>query len=131
MPLENNIWEFSEVNQTIVDELVQQLNIEEVIAQILVSRKITSFNEAKQFFRPSDKDFLDPLSMDGMSLAISRLKKAFEQKENILIYGDYDVDGTCSVALLHHFSSHFSDNIYCYQPHRESEGYGISLIAID
>ena len=131
MPLENNIWEFNEVNQTIIDVLVQQLNIEEVIAQILVSRKITSFNEAKQFFRPSDKDFLDPLSMDGMSLAISRLNKAFEQKENILKYGDYDVDGTCSVALLHHFSSHFSDNIYCYQPHREKEGYGISLMAID
>ena len=131
MPLENNIWEFSDVDQTIVDDLKQQLNIEEVIAQILVSRKITSFNEAKQFFRPSDKDFLDPLSMDGMPLAIRRLKKAFEQKENILIYGDYDVDGTCSVALLYHFSSHFSEHVYCYQPHREKEGYGISLMAVD
>ena len=57
MPLENNIWEFSDVDQTIVDDLKQQLNIEEVIAQILVSRKITSFNEAKQFFRPQTRIF--------------------------------------------------------------------------
>ncbi len=131
MLLENNIWEYKEVDQQNVIELKDQLQITNEIAQMLLSRGVKSYNQAKQYFRPSEKDFLDPFSMYGMIEAVKRIKKALDNKENILIYGDYDVDGTCSVAMMKHFLSTFSSQVYTYQPHREKEGYGLSLKSVD
>ena len=104
MFLENNIWEYKKVDQQSVVELKSQLNIQEELAQMLVNRGIQTFSQAEQFFRPSEKDFLNPFKMLGMYKAVERIKEAIANKENILIYGDYDVDGTCSVAMMKHLS---------------------------
>ena len=98
---------------------------------MLVNRGIQTYSQAEQFFRPSEKDFLNPFNMLGMYKAVERINQAIFNKENILIYGDYDVDGTCSVAMMKHFLSTFSTHIYTYQPHREKEGYGLSMTAVE
>ena len=131
MFLENNIWEYKKVVQQSVVELKSQLKISEELAQVLVNRGILTYSHAEQFFRPSEKDFLNPFSMSGMSQAVERINQAILNEENILIYGDYDVDGTCSVAMMKHFLSTFSPHIYTYQPHREKEGYGLSMTAVE
>ncbi len=90
------------------DELRLALNIEENIAELLLQRGITDFYSAKQFFRSSLDDLHDPFLMKGMHLAISRINKALLKNEKILIYGDYDVDGTTAVALVYSFFKNFS-----------------------
>ena len=131
MFLENNIWEYKKVDQQSVVELKSQLNIQEELAQMLVNRGVQTFSQAEQFFRPSEKDFLNPFMMLGMYKAVERIKEAIANKENILIYGDYDVDGTCSVAMMKHFLETLSTHVFTYQPHREKEGYGLSMTAVD
>ena len=131
MFLENNIWEYKKVDQQSVVELKSQLNIQEELAQMLVNRGVQTFSQAEQFFRPSEKDFLNPFKMLGMYKAVERIKEAIANKENILIYGDYDVDGTCSVAMMKHFLETLSTHVFTYQPHREKEGYGLSMTAVD
>ena len=131
MFLENNIWEYKKVDQQFVVELKSQLKISDEIAQILVNRSILTYSQAEKFFRPSEKDFLNPFSMSGMFQAVERINEAIINEENILIYGDYDVDGTCSVAMMKQFLTTFSSHIYTYQPHRQKEGYGLSMTAVD
>ena len=131
MFLENNIWEYKKVDKQSVVELKSQLNIQEELAQMLVNRGVQTFSQAEQFFRPSEKDFLNPFKMLGMYKAVERIKEAIVNKENILIYGDYDVDGTCSVAMMKHFLETLSTHVFTYQPHREKEGYGLSMTAVD
>lgn len=106
--------------------LSSEININPVLASILVQRKITTYDEAKAFFRPSLDDLHDPFLMEDMDLAVERLNRAIHQGENILIYGDYDVDGTTSVALVYSFLKKIYSNIQYYIPDRYSEGYGIS-----
>jgi single-stranded-DNA-specific exonuclease len=113
------------------DELRLALNIEENIAELLLQRGITDFYSAKQFFRSSLDDLHDPFLMKGMHLAISRINKALLKNEKILIYGDYDVDGTTAVALVYSFFKNFTSNIAYYIPDRYIEGYGISTRGID
>ena len=91
MFLENNIWEYKKVVQQSVVELKSQLKISEELAQVLVNRGILTYSHAEQFFRPSEKDFLNPFSMSGMFQAVERINQAILNEENILIYGDYDV----------------------------------------
>ena len=111
--------------------LEEKLQVPELIARLLVRRGIHSYEEAKSFFRPSPGEMPDPFLMKDMNRAVDRLQRAIENKENILIYGDYDVDGTSSVALVYAYLSRFHENIDYYIPDRYAEGYGISTQGID
>jgi len=114
-----------------VEALMESLGVDRVIANLLVQRGVTSFESAKAFFRPSLDDLHDPFLMKDMTEAIDRLTTAMEKQERVLVYGDYDVDGTTSVALVYtYLKSHF-DFIDYYIPDRYSEGYGVSIKGID
>lgn len=112
------------------DEEVQQLsaaiNVKPALANLLIQRGITTYDEARAFFRPSLKMLHDPFLMKDMEHAVHRLQLAMEREEKILIYGDYDVDGTTSVALAYGFLSSIYEHIDYYIPDRYKEGYGIS-----
>lgn len=101
------------------------------ISELLVQRGVTSVEEAERFFHPSLKDLHDPFLMPDMDKAVNRLNRALGSKEKILVFGDYDVDGTTSVALVYKYLQNFYSNIDYYIPTRYDEGYGISLRAID
>lgn len=114
-----------------VDELAQQLNIDRSLASILVQRGICSFEDARHFFRPQLAHLHDPFLMKDMEAAIVRIQNAITSNEKVLVYGDYDVDGTTAVALCYQFFSQFTANIDFYIPDRHAEGYGISTQGID
>lgn len=109
------------------ERLANELNIDPVLANLLTQRGVKTFDQAKAFFRPELDDLHDPFLMKDMALAIERIEKAIQNNENILIYGDYDVDGTTSVALVYSFLKEFYEKVGYYVPDRYSEGYGISL----
>ena len=114
-----------------VAELARDLNVNNLVAQLLLQRGIDTYNDAKKFFRPELSDLHDPFLMKDMQLAVSRIEKAILNNENILVYGDYDVDGTTSVALLSSYLLESYPNVATYIPDRYNEGYGISLQGID
>ncbi len=114
-----------------IKELSESLNINKTLAKLLVQRNIHTFDEARNFFRPSLEQLHDPFLMKDMEKAVSRIDEAIKNKEKILIYGDYDVDGTTAVALVYTFFKDFHDQIGFYIPDRYSEGYGISYKSID
>ena len=118
-------------DETTITELAQALNIDECLAKILVQRGVTNFEDARCFFRPTLNQLHDPFLMKDMELAINRITKALKGNERILVYGDYDVDGTTSVALTYSFFSQFTAEIAYYIPDRHKEGYGISTAGID
>ena len=120
-----------EPNSEIVHQLSEKLSIEPILSKLLVQRGITSFEEAKQFFRPSLDDLHDPFLLKDMDLAIERIEKALSNNENILIYGDYDVDGTTAVSLVSSYLKTITSNIATYIPDRYDEGYGVSYQGID
>jgi len=124
-------WLLNKVDENISQKLASDLNISIVLSKILVSRGITSFDLAEHYFRPNKQQFSNPFLMKGMDVSVKRLRTAIEKKQKILIYGDYDVDGTCSVALLVRFLKKMNAFVCYYQPHRETEGYGISLKSVD
>lgn len=115
----------------ISDLLAKELNIDHSLAQVLAQRGISSFEEARYFFRPQLTHLHDPFLMKGMEAAVERLKLAVHHQEKILIYGDYDVDGTTAVALTYSFFRKFNRHIEYYIPDRHKEGYGISFEGID
>jgi len=114
-----------------IKTLAEQLNISPVLAQLLVQRGITTFDDARVFFRPDLSQLHDPFLMADMDKAVARLSEAMELNQKILIYGDYDVDGTTSVSLVYKFLKQFYSNLDFYIPDRYSEGYGISNQGID
>jgi single-stranded-DNA-specific exonuclease len=114
-----------------VEKLSGAINVNLHLANLLVQRGVTTYEEAKAYFRPSLDDLHDPFLMKDMNKAIDRITTAIGSHERILIYGDYDVDGTTSVALLYSFFKGFYDNLGYYIPDRYSEGYGISCKGID
>jgi single-stranded-DNA-specific exonuclease len=114
-----------------VEKLAKELQIEETLARVLCQRNIETFEEAKKFFRPSLEDIHDPFLMKDMDKAVERIEKAIENNENILIYGDYDVDGTTAVSLVSAYLKTIYTNIATYIPDRYHEGYGISYTGID
>lgn len=118
-------------DESLVRELSKQLNISTTLANLLVQRGITSFEEARSFFRPSLENLHDPFLMKDMDKAIDRIETAVQNKEKILVYGDYDVDGTTAVALVYSFLKTFYENVDYYLPDRYKEGYGISFAGID
>ncbi len=118
-------------NNDTISHLAKALNVDETIALLLVQRGITTFDQAKSFFRPSIKELHDPFLMKDMDKAVSRINAAISNHENILVYGDYDVDGTTSVALLFSYLKTLSEQVATYIPDRYAEGYGISYQGID
>lgn len=114
-----------------VTRLASQLGVGIPVASLLVQRGVETFEEAKKFFRPSLDDLHDPFLMKDMDLAVERIEKAIAAEENILVYGDYDVDGTTSVALMSSFLKSFYPNVATYIPDRYDEGYGVSYKGID
>jgi single-stranded-DNA-specific exonuclease len=125
-------WKIKEQGDpAVIDHLSQVLGIEKTLANLLSQRNIYTFDEAKAFFRPDLKDLHDPFLMKDMEKAIDRILQAINNSERILIYGDYDVDGTTSVALVYSFLKKFSSSIAYYVPNRYNEGYGISFKGID
>src|SRR5690554_7797483 len=114
-----------------VDSLSKALNVEKPIAHLLVQRGIETFEDANRFFRPKLEDLHDPYLMKDMDKAVARIEKAIENNENILVYGDYDVDGTTSVALVSEYLKTYYPNVFTYIPDRYDEGYGVSFQGID
>ncbi|MDX1470632.1 MAG: single-stranded-DNA-specific exonuclease RecJ, partial [Flavobacteriaceae bacterium] len=114
-----------------VRNLVKALNVDAIIAELLVQRGIENFEEAKSFFRPSLGHLHDPYLMSDMDKAVTRVEKAIQNGENILVFGDYDVDGTTSVALVSSYLKTRTYNVATYIPDRYEEGYGISTQGID
>ena len=114
-----------------IDALSKALNVDTIVGTLLVQRGIETFDEAKKFFRPSLNDLYDPFLMKDMDKAVHRIIDAIQNEEHILVYGDYDVDGTTSVALLSSFLKTLSPYIATYIPDRYAEGYGVSFQGID
>jgi single-stranded-DNA-specific exonuclease len=125
-------WSIKEVDAQIVNELQASLRVHPAICKMLVARGIHTFDQAKLFFRPQLSDLHDPFLMKGMQKAVDRICSAIEWNERILIYGDYDVDGTSSVAVVYSFlKSLYAGQLNYYIPHRYKEGYGLSKQGID
>ena len=114
-----------------VERLARELGVDRVIATLLVERGVRTFDEARRFFRPSLEHLHDPFEMKDMDKAVERIEKALRAKERIMVYGDYDVDGTSAVAVVYGFLHTLTDNIDFYIPDREKEGYGISFEGVD
>ncbi len=129
-----NKWNFqkpTEEENRISKELADKLAISPVICQLLVKRGITTEEEANKFFKPSLNDLHDPFLMPDMDKAVKRLNKALGEREKILVYGDYDVDGTTAVSLVYKFLRPYTILLDYYIPDRYDEGYGISYKGID
>jgi single-stranded-DNA-specific exonuclease len=125
-------WNIKEQGDPIIARrLAADLGIDHTLANLLVQRNVHSFEEAKYFFRPSLENLHDPFLMTDMQKAVDRIGKAIERHEKIMIYGDYDVDGTTAVALVYSFLKQFTSHISYYIPDRDEEGYGISYQGID
>ena len=114
-----------------VGRLSAELGIDRVLAELLVKRGVETFEQARSFFRPSLDDLHDPFLMKDMDKAVKRLRTAITTEEGILVYGDYDVDGTTAVALVYSFLRRYSTNVDFYIPDRYEDGYGLSYRGID
>jgi len=125
-------WIYRETpDDTAIDHLSEEMGVNKTIAAILLQRGISSKQEADEYFDPPLNNLHNPFLMKDMDKAIKRMIRAMEQQESILIYGDYDVDGTTSVSLVYGFLKNYYDKIYYYIPDRDSEGYGLSKKGID
>jgi single-stranded-DNA-specific exonuclease len=118
-------------SQECIDGLSKAININPILSSILVQRGIQTFDAAKEFFRPTLDQLHDPFLMKDMHHAVDRIQRAIEQGEKILIYGDYDVDGTTAVALVYSYLHSIYAHCDIYIPDRYAEGYGISLLGIE
>ncbi|MBO9582622.1 MAG: single-stranded-DNA-specific exonuclease RecJ [Flavobacterium sp.] len=114
-----------------VKHLAQALNVEDFVATLLIQRGIETFDEAKTFFRPSLEHLHDPYLMKDMDKAVARIEQAIENQENILVFGDYDVDGTTAVSLVSSYLKSHYPHVATYIPDRYDEGYGVSYKGID
>lgn len=114
-----------------IEALAKALNVEKLVAQLLLQRGISTYEEAKYFFRPQLEHLHDPFLMKDMDIAVARIEKAIDEGENILVFGDYDVDGTTAVALLSSYLLTYYPNVATYIPDRYAEGYGVSYKGID
>ena len=118
-------------NEQLVADLQESLCVSKIVAELLVQRGITTFETAKTFFRPNLSHLHNPFLMKDMDSAVVRLSTAIQQGENILVYGDYDVDGTTAVSLMYSFIKSIHENVDYYIPDRYSEGYGVSFRGVD
>ena len=130
----NHKWNYQPPSQEQTEAakaLAKETGINPVLCKLSLERGITSAAEAKRFFRPQLSELHDPFLMKDMSIAVERLNQAMGKKERILVYGDYDVDGTTAVALVYKFLQQFYSNIDYYIPDRYNEGYGVSVKGVD
>jgi len=118
-------------SQDKIKHLAEALNVEDFVATLLIQRGIETFEDAKNFFRPSLEHLHDPYLMKDMDKAVARIERAIENQENILVFGDYDVDGTTAVSLVSSYLKSHYPNIATYIPDRYDEGYGVSFKGID
>ena len=114
-----------------INQLVNELKVDELVASLLIQRGIETYDEARQFFRPSLDDLHNPYLMKDMDVAVARIEQAIAHNENILVFGDYDVDGTTAVSLMSSYLKSYYPNVATYIPDRYEEGYGISYKGID
>ncbi|MBR6017700.1 MAG: single-stranded-DNA-specific exonuclease RecJ [Paludibacteraceae bacterium] len=131
MQSEWKIRQLSDEEQAIQAMLAKELKISDLSARMLVDRGLTTPEAARRFVRPTIDELHDPFLMRDMEQAVLRLHTAIEQHERIMVYGDYDVDGTTATALMYSFLRHLTDNLIFYIPDRHKEGYGISFRGID
>ena len=124
-------WNILSSENTVVTALAKALSVSEIVAHLLVLRGISTYDDAKSFFRPEIAYLHDPFLMKNMQKAVDRIQAAIANEEKILVYGDYDVDGTTSVAMMYSFLKKQVKEIEYYIPCRYEEGYGISLKGID
>lgn len=125
-------WIYKEApSREAVEKLSKEININPYLSTILVQRGTTDFDSAKAYFRPSLSHLHDPLLMKDMRQAVDRMKRAIDSQERILVYGDYDVDGTTAVALVYSYLRQFHRNCDVYIPDRHKEGYGVSRAGIE
>ena len=125
-------WVFKpDPEREIIAELIEKVGVSRPIATIMAQRGIKSYDEAKAFFRPDFDGLHDPFLMHGMEAAVNRVEQAIAANENILVYGDYDVDGTTAVALMYSFITSEYEQVGYYIPDRYKEGYGVSQSGID
>ncbi len=127
----NKKWVYNDIDENKVLEIKEKLKISELLASILVSRNIINDEQIKIFLEPTRNDFYDPFLLPDMNIAVERILKAIEQKERIVIYGDYDVDGITSIAVLKKFLENRGLEIAQHIPNRLDEGYGLNKEAID
>ncbi len=127
----NKKWNIKKINVIEATKLSDELGVSLIIAKLLVSRGIKTYEQARKFFRPELSNLNDPFLMKNMSVAVERLQIAIFKKQNVLVYGDYDVDGTTAVAMMYSFLRKFSSKIYYYTPCRYTEGYGLSYKGVD
>ncbi|RYY98822.1 MAG: single-stranded-DNA-specific exonuclease RecJ [Chitinophagaceae bacterium] len=130
-PLSLKRWRMAFSEKERAQSLFQQLRIHPALCHILVQRGIDTFDAAKSFFRPTVDHLHSPWLLKDMDKAVDRVLQAFNDEEKILVFGDYDVDGTTSVACMYHFLSRHYDRLDFYIPHRYREGYGVSRAGID
>lgn len=125
-------WEPKPIPEAVqVEYLADALKVDRIVSALLIQRGHHSFEKAKAFFRPDLGSLLDPFLMKGMEAAVGRLERAIAQHETILLYGDYDVDGTTAVSVMVDFLSSYASNLLTYIPDRYKEGYGLSFQAIE
>ncbi|WP_196895280.1 single-stranded-DNA-specific exonuclease RecJ [Aureivirga marina] len=120
-----------EPNSEKIEKLAREINVSKTLAKVLVQRGIETYEEAKQFFRPSLEDLHNPFLMKDMEKAVKLIQNVISKNENILVYGDYDVDGTTAVSLMSTYLKTLTPNVATYIPDRYSEGYGVSFQGID
>ena len=124
-------WVVKPVDQEKLRKLQENLKINPILLKLLIQRGIYTYEEAKDFFRPQLDMLHDPFLMKDMDKAVKRILEAIESNEKILVYGDYDVDGTTSVALFYQFLCDIYPEVDYYIPDRYKEGYGVSLESIE
>ncbi len=129
--MKNLRWNLLQVDEAKVEQLQSQLKIHKVLCQLLVQRGIDNYDAAHLFFRPQLSQLHNPFLFNDMKKAVNRIQQAIANDEHIMVYGDYDVDGTTSVALVYGFFQNFYKNISYYIPNRYTEGYGVSMKGID
>lgn len=124
-------WHLISVDEQAVQQLHEDLRLPVLFCRLLLQRGISTKEEARRFFRPQLEDLHNPFLMRDMDIAVARLDTALHKGERILLYGDYDVDGTTSVAVMYAFLSGFYRNLDYYLPDRDKEGYGVSLAGVE
>ena len=128
----NNLWRKSEkLNTSEINQLAQNLGVSTFYAQLFGNRGITTPEQASAFLQPSLEDLYDPFLMKDMEAAVKRIDEAYNNQQKVWVYGDYDVDGTTSVALVLSYLRQYIANINFYIPDRDKEGYGLSDLAIE
>ena len=124
-------WTIAEPDETAVKELAEELRLRPIYAKLLINRGVNNLEAAKAFYNPAIDQLHDPFLMRDMDKAVHRVVQAIEKQESVLVYGDYDVDGTCSVSFLCNFLKPHVKKLDYYIPDRYAEGYGVSMQGIE